>query len=232
MSFLQNMFPDTWSILQTEFSQPYMSQLEGFLQQEWNNHTIFPPQQDIFSAYALVPYQQVRVLILGQDPYHGPGQAHGLSFSVKPGVPVPPSLRNMFTELHSDMGISPSAQGHLIHWALQGVMMLNSILTVREKSPASHQKKGWEHFTDETIRVLNQREKPLVFVLWGGKAKKKAKLIDTEKHHVITGVHPSPLSAYNGFFGSRPFSQINEKLVEWGYLPIDWEIPQEQLALF
>ena len=232
MSILKDFFPDSWGALQDEFSKPYMVQLTAFLQQEWRAKNIFPPKKDIFSAYKLTPYEQVNVLILGQDPYHGLGQAHGLSFSVRPGIRIPPSLRNMFKELQSDMGIEMPEHGNLVYWASQGVMMLNTILTVREKSPASHQNKGWEKFTDATIQALSDRHRSVVFVLWGGKAKKKAKLIDATKHLIITGVHPSPLSAYNGFFGSKPYSTINKHLVKWGKQPIDWQLPRDQLTLF
>jgi len=167
----------------------------------------------------------VRVLLFGQDPYHGPGEAHGLSFSVKPGIRTPPSLRNIYKELASDIGYEVPNNGYLVPWAEQGVMMLNAVLTVRHKSPNSHQKHGWEKFTDAVLRALSARQDPMVVILWGGKAKKKLKFIDADKHHVIVSAHPSPLSARNGFFGSQPFSKTNAALEEMGKPPINWQIP-------
>ncbi len=223
---LRELLPASWQpVLSDELSKPYFSALEQYLESEYASQTVYPPKQEIFSAFSLTPYDDVKVLILGQDPYHGPGQAHGLSFSVKPGERVPPSLRNMYKELEADLGCAIPNNGYLVPWAEQGVMMLNAILTVRHKSPASHQKHGWETFTDAVIEALSAREKPMIFVLWGGKAKKKAKLIDSSRHQVLTGAHPSPLSARYGFFGSKPFSGINDTLTSWGQAPIDWQIP-------
>ncbi len=208
-----------------ELEQPYMMELYHFLQSERRQHPVFPPEEDLFSALALTPYQQVKVLLLGQDPYHREGQAHGLSFSVRPGVPLPPSLKNIFKELQADVGISIPKHGHLTSWARQGVLMLNTVLTVRAHQPHSHKNKGWETFTDAIIRKVNQKEDPVVFVLWGNPAKKKKKWIDTERHTVIESAHPSPLSARRGFFGSRPFSAINRALRAAGHREIDWTIP-------
>lgn len=202
-----------------------MAELQVFLSEEYQSQTIYPPLSEVFTAFALTAYQDVRVLVFGQDPYHGPGEAHGLSFSVKPGVKTPPSLRNIYKELGSDVGCTKPNNGYLVPWAQQGVMLLNAVLTVRHKSPNSHHKRGWETFTDAVIRTISARPEPLVFVLWGGKAKKKRRLIDTTRHHVITSAHPSPLSAYRGFFGSKPFSQINRQLAQWGQPAINWQIP-------
>lgn len=222
---LQEMVPASWrEKLSTELSKPYIGQLESYLSTEYANETVYPPQAEIFSAFEMVGYDDVRVLLFGQDPYHGPGEAHGLSFSVKPGIAIPPSLRNIYKEMQSDVGITPPKSGYLAPWASQGVMMLNAVLTVRHKSPNSHQKQGWEKFTDAVLRVLNERTDPMVVILWGGKAQAKAKLINQDRHFVLTGAHPSPLSAHNGFFGSKPFSAINAKLQEWGKPPIDWQI--------
>ena len=222
---LREMVPASWrSKLSAEFDKPYFSQLETYLTSEYASETVYPPQAEIFSAFELVKYDDVRVLLFGQDPYHGPGEAHGLSFSVKPGITIPPSLRNIYKEMQSDVGITPPKSGYLLPWAQQGVMMLNAVLTVRHKSPNSHQKQGWEKFTDAVLKKLNERQDPMVVILWGGKAQAKAKYIDQKRHFVLTGAHPSPLSAHNGFFGSKPFSAINAKLQEWGKAPIDWQI--------
>lgn len=208
-----------------EFDKPYMADLEMFLDDEYRNQIVYPPLEEIFTAFSQTAYEDVQVLVFGQDPYHGPGEAHGLSFSVKPGIKTPPSLRNIFKELGADLGCTKPNNGNLVPWATQGVMMLNAVLTVRHKQPNSHQKQGWEKFTDAVIRTVSARPEPLVFILWGGKAKKKLKLIDTTRHHVITSAHPSPLSAYRGFFGSKPFSEINRQLADWGRPAINWQIP-------
>ena len=222
---LREMVPASWQgVLAAEFDKPYFSQLEEFLTAEYANEMIYPPQEEIFSALELVGYDDVKVLLFGQDPYHGPGEAHGLSFSVKPGIKIPPSLRNIYKELNTDLGLAKPTTGYLVPWAEQGVMMLNAVLTVRHKSPNSHQKNGWEKFTDAIIKALARRDDPMVVLLWGGKAKKKAKYIDEDKHHVIKSAHPSPLSARNGFFGSKPFSKINTQLETWGKAPIDWAL--------
>jgi uracil-DNA glycosylase len=218
--------PPSWKpILESETQKPYFNSLQTFLEGERSQYTVFPPEPDVFNALKLTSYSQVKVLILGQDPYHDDGQAHGLAFSVRPGVPPPPSLMNIFRELKHDVGIRIPNNGYLVPWAEQGVLLLNAVLTVRAHQPASHQGKGWETFTDTIIHHLGTREEPLVFVLWGNFARKKLPLIDTSRNKVITGVHPSPLSAHRGFFGSRPFSQINANLLELGKTEIDWQIP-------
>jgi uracil-DNA glycosylase len=222
MAILKN---DWAPLLEAEFSKPYYQELRRFLIQEYRTRTIYPDMYDIFNALHYTSYADVKVVILGQDPYHGPGQAHGLSFSVKPGVPVPPSLQNMFKELHDDLGCYIPDNGYLVKWAEQGVLLLNTVLTVREGSPNSHKGKGWETFTDKVIAVLNEREKPVVFVLWGSHAQQKQQLITGRHHIMIKAPHPSPLSAHRGFFGSRPFSRINRYLRETGSGEIDWQIP-------
>ncbi|PTX64547.1 uracil-DNA glycosylase [Melghirimyces profundicolus] len=220
--------PADWNeVLAEELEQPYVHRLKAFLESERTRHTVHPPEEELFSALRLTPYKQVKVLLLGQDPYHNPGQAHGLSFSVRPGVPLPPSLKNIFKELEDDLGVKPPGHGHLAHWARQGVLMLNTVLTVREHQPHSHRNQGWETFTDAIIRSVNDHEKPVVFLLWGNHAKKKKKWIDPQRHTVIESAHPSPLSAKRGFFGSRPFSAINRALREAGREEIDWRIPGE-----
>lgn len=223
---LKSLLHESWlPHLEDELNASYFAELEEFLVEERANETIFPPEEDVFSAFSFTPYDQVRVLILGQDPYHGPKQAHGLSFSVLPGIKAPPSLRNMFKELHSDLGCDIPNNGYLVPWAEQGVMMLNAVLTVRQAKPNSHKSKGWEKFTDAVIRAVNAKKEPVMFVLWGGYARKKSKLIDESKHAILTSAHPSPLSAKNGFFGSKPYSQINEFLQENYGNEIDWQIP-------
>jgi uracil-DNA glycosylase len=218
--------PASWqAVLADEFQKPYFKPLMHFVDTERQKHQVFPPEEDVFNAFRLTPYDRVKVLLLGQDPYHDEGQAHGLAFSVRPGVKPPPSLRNMFKELASNLSTTTPNNGFLEPWAKQGVMLLNAVLTVRAHQAASHKDKGWEKFTDAVIHKLGEREKPVVFVLWGAYAKKKKGLIDTSRHVVIEGVHPSPLSAKNGFFGSKPFSRINEALEEQGETPIDWQLP-------
>ncbi|MEO6125072.1 MAG: uracil-DNA glycosylase [Ilumatobacteraceae bacterium] len=212
-------------LLRAEFEKPYWKPLQDFVRQERAEHTVYPPNEDVFSAIHLTSYANTRVMILGQDPYHGPRQAHGLCFSVRRGVAVPPSLQNIYKELQSDLGISPPRHGNLEHWAEQGVLLLNTTLTVRGGQAASHQGKGWETFTDQVIRVVNDKTEPVVFILWGSHARKKKALIDTERHSVIESAHPSPLSAHNGFFGSRPFSRTNEALIAGSRQPIDWRLP-------
>ena len=218
---------DGWkALLEAEFSKPYMAQLKTFLQAEKAaGKRVFPKGADYFRALDLTPPDKVRVVILGQDPYHGEGQAHGLSFSVRPGVRIPPSLVNIYKELESDLGIPPARHGFLEHWAKQGVLLLNAVLTVQMGMAASHQGKGWELFTDAVIRAVNGLPQPVVFILWGAYAQKKAAFVDTSRHLVIKSPHPSPLSAHNGFFGSRPFSRANAFLVSKGYPPIDWRLP-------
>lgn len=214
-----------WSmILRDEFEKSYYRNLMEFLRNEYETKTIYPEKQDIFNAFQFTSYKDVRVVLLGQDPYHGPNQAHGLSFSVKPDVKLPPSLRNIFKELHQDLGFQVPNNGYLVKWARQGVMLLNTVLTVREGEAHSHKNKGWETFTNEVIKQINEKESPVIFILWGRPAQTKINLIDTQKHYVIESAHPSPLSANRGFFGSRPFSKANE-ILENNNLPgIDWEI--------
>ncbi|RDI41965.1 uracil-DNA glycosylase [Falsibacillus pallidus] len=214
------------SLLSQEFEKDYFRRLEQFLGEEYETQNIFPAKKDVFNALKYTPYHNVKVVILGQDPYHGEGQAHGLSFSVLPGVATPPSLRNIFKELNADTGAEIPAHGFLKSWSEQGVLLLNTVLTVRKGQAHSHQKKGWETFTDQIISILNEREKPVIFLLWGKPAQKKMDLIDCEKHVVLTSPHPSPLSARKGFFGSRPFSKINHLLMEQGEEPIQWGIPK------
>jgi uracil-DNA glycosylase len=218
--------PDGWKpILKDEVQKPYYAKLQEFVAEERAKYTVFPPEPDVFNAMKYTHYDDVKALILGQDPYHDEGQAHGLAFSVRPGVKPPPSLVNIFKELHDDVGFKIPNNGYLVPWAEQGVMLLNAVLTVRAHQPGSHQGKGWEKFTDAIIQSLSAREKPVVFVLWGNYAKKKLALIDESRHPVISGVHPSPLSARNGFFGSRPFSKINGYLRDFGEKGIDWQLP-------
>ncbi|MGX7107535.1 uracil-DNA glycosylase [Hutsoniella sourekii] len=200
------------------------SVLEQTIGLEYQTQTVFPPQDEVFRALNLMPFDQVRVVILGQDPYHGQGQANGMAFSVHPGIQIPPSLRNIYQELESDLNIPAPNHGDLSDWAKQGVLLLNTVLTVRAHEANSHRGLGWEELTDLVIQRLNQREEPVIFVLWGRPARQKAKLINQDRHYVIQAPHPSPLSAYRGFFGSKPFSKINEKLAEWQQEPIDWQI--------
>lgn len=213
------------TVIGQEFNKPYMQSLRAFLKQEKaNGKTIFPPSHLIFNAFNHTPFNQVRVVIIGQDPYHGPGQAHGLSFSVPDGVALPPSLINIFKEIKSDLGIEMPGRGDLTPWAEQGVLLLNATLTVVQASAGSHQKRGWETFTDAAIAALNMHCSHLVFVLWGSYAQKKGAAIDTNKHFVLKSVHPSPLSAHRGFFGNHQFSQINQYLIEHGQKPINWQV--------
>lgn len=211
-------------ILRGEFESEYYLSLREFLKYEYSHHRIYPPMNDIFNALRYTSYADTRVVILGQDPYHGEGQAHGLCFSVKDGTPPPPSLKNIFKELESDLGIKPPKNPELTGWARQGVLLLNTTLTVREGSPQSHKGHGWETFTDRVISLLSKREEPIVFILWGGNARAKKSLIDTKRHCIIESAHPSPLSAYNGFFGSRPFSRANDFLRSIGRDAIDFTI--------
>lgn len=213
------------TILEPEFSKPYMANLRNFLKAEQAQHQVFPPNKLIFNAFNHTPFHDVKAVILGQDPYHNVGQAHGLSFSVQPGVAIPPSLKNMYIELSNDIpGFKVPSHGTLTKWADQGVLLLNAVLTVRAHMAASHQKKGWEIFTDTVIKELSQRREGIVFILWGNYAKQKTKLIDASKHLIITSAHPSPLSAHNGFFGSKPFSKTNAYLIKQGKAPIDWQL--------
>ncbi len=222
---MQNRFENDWDeLLAEEFEKDYMKELQVFLAQEYKEHVIFPPKEDIFNALRYTPYSGVKVLILGQDPYPGRGQAHGLSFSVRDGVPLPKSLQNIFKELQDDVGFQIPRSGCLEKWAKQGVMMLNTVLTVREGEPNSHKGKGWEQFTDKIIELLNHREEPVIFVLWGANAKAKLNLITNPRNYVLSAQHPSPLSAFRGFFGCRHFSKINLILERNGMEPIDWQL--------
>ena len=218
--------PSSWhSLLAQELEQPYFQVLQRFVDAERAQYAVFPPEQDVFNALKLTSYEDVNVLLLGQDPYHDDNQAHGLCFSVRPGIKPPPSLVNMFKELHTDVGFRIPNNGYLVPWAQQGILMLNAVLTVRAHTPNSHKNRGWEVFTDAIIRRVNAKETPVVFVLWGAYAQKKIGLIDTTRHIVVQSVHPSPLSARNGFFGSKPFSKINQALKEAGKSEVDWQLP-------
>ena len=216
---------NSWDILlKDEFEKDYYLKLRQFLKNEYATKTIYPNMYDIFNALKYTPYEDVKVVILGQDPYHGPGQAHGLCFSVKEGVEPPPSLKNIFKEIESDIGIKLSGSGDLTPWAKQGVLLLNTALTVRQGQPNSHKGMGWEILTDRIISLLNERKEPIVFLLWGANARSKKKLITAPQHLILETVHPSPLSAYNGFFGCRHFSRANEFLQAHGVSPVDWQI--------
>ncbi|MEF2967705.1 uracil-DNA glycosylase [Paenibacillus sp. M1] len=222
MAILSN---DWAAYLEQEFEQPYYVKLRKFLAEEYKTREIYPDMYDIFNALHYTSYTETRVVILGQDPYHGKGQAHGLSFSVKPGVKAPPSLQNIFKELHDDLGCRIPNNGYLVPWAKQGVLLLNTVLTVRAGSPNSHKDLGWEHFTDRVIETLNQKEEPIVFLLWGSHAQKKAELLTNKHHLLIKTPHPSPFSAHRGFFGSKPFSRTNSFLSSSGLKEIDWQLP-------
>jgi uracil-DNA glycosylase len=218
--------PSKWNIaLHDELAKPYWNTLQQFVRSEREHHIVYPPQGEVFNALHRTPFDTTRVVILGQDPYHGPRQAHGLAFSVRHGVTIPPSLTNIFKELHADLAIPPPKHGCLEHWSDQGVLLLNATLTVRAGSAGSHHGKGWEIFTDAIITTLGQERRPIVFVLWGNNARKKRRLITQSHHRIIESAHPSPLSANSGFFGSRPFSAINAALEDNGSAPIDWNLP-------
>ena len=211
-------------ILRQEFNKPYWVELQNYILDQRTSHMVFPAHPDVFRAFHLTSFATLKVVILGQDPYHGVGQANGLCFSVSPGVSFPPSLRNIFQELEDDLGVSKPQSGDLAAWAEQGILLLNTTLTVRQGAPASHQGKGWETFTDEVIRCISQKKEKIVFVLWGASARRKKSLIDVTKHTCIESVHPSPLSAYRGFFGSKPFSKINQLLKQQGVTEINWSL--------
>lgn len=221
MQILKN---DWQPLLEDEFKKDYYLVLRQFLAKEYRTRTIYPDMYDIFNTLHYTPYEEVKVVILGQDPYHGPNQAHGLSFSVKPGVPAPPSLVNIYKELHDDLGCYIPNNGYLKKWADQGVMLLNAVLTVRAGQANSHKNRGWEHFTHRVISLLNNRENPVVFILWGRDAQSKQSIITNPQHYIIKSPHPSPLSAHRGFFGSKPFSKTNNFLESIGKGPIDWQI--------
>jgi len=211
-------------LLRDQFDETYWSELMAFVNKERSEHVVYPPHEEVFAALHLTSFTDTRVVILGQDPYHGPKQAHGLCFSVRHGVPIPPSLRNIHQELHDDIGIHIPEHGSLEKWAANGVLLLNTTLTVRAHAAASHQGHGWERFTDRIIEVVNEKSSTIVFILWGAAARKKKSMIDTDRHTVIESAHPSPLSARNGFFGSRPFSKANEALARNGLPSVDWSL--------
>lgn len=225
----KRIFDNDWQeIVGGEFDKPYYQKLRDFLKEEYATHTVYPPMEDIWNAFRYTPYHEVKVVMLGQDPYHGPNQAQGLSFSVKDGVRKPPSLQNMLKELHEDLGFGIPKDGSLIKWAKQGVLLLNTVLTVRAHEAHSHKNQGWEQFTDTVIEKLSERQEPIVFVLWGKPAQQKERLIDTSRHAIIKSPHPSPLSAHRGFFGSRPYSKINNQLLSWGEEPIDFNLTDSE----
>ncbi len=224
--------PESWSrVLDEEVRQPYFAQLRRFVDGERQQCEVFPSAEDMFRAFELTPFERVRVVLLGQDPYHDQGQAHGLCFSVRPGVRLPPSLANIFRELQNDIGCSIPEHGCLTPWAGQGVLLLNTVLTVRAHQPHSHRGQGWERFTDAVIRAINGAPNPVVFMLWGGPARKKAALIDTDRHAIVQAAHPSPLSARRGFFGSQPFSSANRALQQRGQPPIDWRLAPDAVSV-
>ena len=219
------MIGNSWDLLlKEEFNKPYFKELINFINQEYQQKTIYPPKSEIFNAFRYTKYEDLKVVILGQDPYHGEHEAQGLSFSVNNSIKRPPSLQNIFKELESDLSITISDNNSLVPWAQQGVLLLNSVLTVIIDSPASHQKKGWETFTDNVIEIINKKTTPVVFILWGNYARSKKKLITNNIHYIIESPHPSPFSAYNGFFGSKPFSKTNEFLIKNNMEPINWKI--------
>lgn len=215
---------DWLEVIGDEFKKPYYAELYNFVKNEYNNYRIYPNADDIFNAFHFTPLSKVKVVILGQDPYHNVGQAHGLCFSVKPDVEVPPSLVNIYQELHDDLGCKIPNNGYLEKWARQGILMLNTVLTVRAHQAGSHQGKGWEKFTDAVIEAVNAQDRPIIFILWGKPAQMKKKMLTNPKHLILEAPHPSPLSAFRGFFGSKPFSQTNAFLEENGLEPIDWQI--------
>ena len=220
-----SMISNDWLVeLGAEFKKPYYAKLYEFVKNEYNTRQVFPPADEIFTAFHLTPLSQVKVVIIGQDPYHNDGQAHGLCFSVRPQVEIPPSLVNIYKELEDDLGCKVPNNGYLIKWARQGVLMLNTVLTVQAHMANSHRGKGWEEFTDAAIRALNKQDRPIVFILWGRPAQMKRSMLNNPKHLILEAPHPSPLSAYRGFFGSKPFSQTNQFLLKNKLIPIDWQI--------
>ena len=226
---MAEIFKNSWQeLLLPEMEKPYYKKLRQFLLEEYKTNTIYPDMYSIFNALHYTDYNDVKAVILGQDPYHGPNQAHGLSFSVRRGVPAPPSLVNIYKEMKDDLGFPIPNHGCLEKWAREGVLLLNTVLTVRKGEANSHRDKGWEQFTDHIIRLLNERDKPIVFILWGAPAIRKESMIDQKRHYVIKSPHPSPLSAYRGFFGSRPFSRTNHFLENCGVDPIDWKRDEDE----
>lgn len=221
------MFQNEWTpFLKEEFEKPYFQELSAFLKQQYQSKKIYPPRTEVFSSFEMTNYSDIQVVILGQDPYHQPNQAHGMCFSVRKGVKIPPSLMNIYNELQTDVGGSIASHGYLMKWAKQGVFLLNTILTVEDSKPLSHKNRGWELFTDEVMKKLNEHPSHLVFILWGRNAQGKGRWITNPRHLILKSVHPSPLSAYNGFFGSKPFSKTNEFLVSHGRTAIDWQIEE------
>jgi uracil-DNA glycosylase len=218
-------------VLKDEFEKEYFEKLTDFVKTEYKSEVCFPPVKDIFNAFKMCSFSNTKIVILGQDPYHGKGQAHGLSFSVPEGMKIPPSLRNIFKELASDLGVDSPTQGDLTSWAKQGVLLLNATLTVRKSKPVSHQKQGWEEFTDSVIKTISNKKESVVIVLWGKFAEQKVSLIDESKHCIITSSHPSPFSAHRGFLGSKPFSKTNEFLEKKGIEKIDWELKNDQVKM-
>ncbi len=219
------MFQNEWTpFLKAEFEKPYFQKLSAFLRVEFRTKKIYPIRTNVFAAFENTNYSDIKVVIVGQDPYHQPNQAHGMCFSVQKGIKIPPSLENIYKELHDDLGCSIPHHGYLMKWAKQGVFLMNTVLTVEDSKPLSHRNKGWEQFTDEVMRKLNEHDSPIVFILWGRNAQDKARWITNPKHYLIKSPHPSPLSAYNGFFGSRPFSKCNQFLRQHGMPEIDWQI--------
>jgi len=216
--------PSWKKALAKEFEKPYFQKLTEFVRNEYENEKVYPSPKFVFNAFELCPFDDVRVVILGQDPYHGPKQAHGLCFSVPQKTPIPPSLQNIYKEIHTDIGIPISQKGNLENWAKQGILLLNATLTVRENTPGSHQHQGWEEFTDAVIKTLSDKKEHLVFILWGKYAQEKGAIIDQEKHLILKAAHPSPFSAYNGFFGCKHFSKTNRYLQKYGVNPVDWSI--------
>lgn len=219
------MINKSWDeFLNREFEQDYFRKLSAFLKQEYAEKTIYPPKQEVFSAFYYTDLDKVKVVILGQDPYHEPNQACGMCFAVKPGNPLPKSLINIYREIHDDLGLNMSTNGYLVKWATQGVLLINTVLTVERGKANSHKGRGWEEFTDHVIQLLNRQDQPIVFLLWGNNARAKMSLLNNPRHLVLTAAHPSPLSAYNGFFGCRHFSRTNEFLIKNGVKPIDWKM--------
>jgi len=232
MKSVNPIIEDSWKkLLSEEFDAPYFEELKAFLLEEKKRYKIYPAGNNIFEAFNLTPFSEVKVVVLGQDPYHGAGQAHGLCFSVPDGVKPPPSLVNIYKELYNDLGVPPSSSGNLSSWAKQGVLLLNATLTVRAAQAGSHQKKGWETFTDAVIKALNNKKEGLVFLLWGNYAQAKGAFIDTDKHYLLKAAHPSPFSAFNGFFGCQHFSKTNEILIKLGKPAIDWSVKSTQLSI-
>ncbi|KYG90166.1 uracil-DNA glycosylase [Metasolibacillus sp. FSL H7-0170] len=223
----KQVFNNDWQqVIGDELDKPYFNELRSFIAKEYSTGIVYPKQEDVMNAFHATSYQDVKVVILGQDPYHGPNQAHGMSFSVQPGIPQPPSLRNMLQELQDDLGYQMPNHGYLMKWAQQGVLLLNTVLTVRAGQAHSHKDKGWEQFTDAVIQKLAERGEPIIFILWGRPAQAKTSIIKRSKtpHIILQAPHPSPLSAYRGFFGSKPYSKVNAQLIAWGKEPIDWSL--------